>query len=375
MKITDIKTLIVHSAMDNWVFTRVYTDEGITGLGESSLEGRESTVCAAIEALKPYLVGKHPFDSELHFYRMFRDAYWGAGAILSGALSAIDGALWDIKGKAMGVPVYQLLGGKFRDKIRVYANRWFFGAKTPEQLAERAKATVSQGYTALKWDPFGLAEWEISSDQMERCLEEVQAVREAVGSKVELLIEGHGRFNYNTALKIAQELAPYKIFFFEEPLMPENIDALGRLHDHSPVAIAAGERFYTKYDFAQALRCNAIDYAQPDLRVTGGITEAKKIAALCESNFVPVVPHNIHGQVGTAMSLQLLAAIPNAAMLEYTVEQIPWKARLFSHVFEAENGYLKIPDRPGLGLEIDDKVAEEFPFRPQSLIELMFENH
>lgn len=375
MKITDIKTFIVHSEMDNWVFTRVYTDEGITGLGESSLEGREETVCAAIAALKPYLLGKDPFNTELHQYRMFRDAYWGASAMLTGALSAVDGALWDIKGKALGVPVYQLLGGKFRDRIRVYANRWFFGAKTPEQLAERAKATVAQGFTALKWDPFGLAEWEISASQMERCLAEVQAVREAVGPSVDLLIEGHGRFNYNTALKVARELEPFKIFFFEEPLMPENLDALGRLHDRAPVPIAAGERFYTKSDFAQALRYNGIDYAQPDLRVTGGITEAKKIAALCEASFVPVAPHNIHGQVGTAMSLQLVAAIPNAVILEYTVEQIPWKARLFSHVFQAEDGYLKIPDRPGLGLEINDEVAEEFPYRPQSLIELMFDNH
>jgi len=352
----------------------VYTDEGITGLGESSMEGREKTVIEAIEALRPYLIGKDPFRTELHFYRMFRDAYWGASAMLTGALSAIDGALWDIKGKALHVPVWQLLGGKFRSKVRVYANRWFFGAETPEKLAEKAVETIQKGYTALKWGPFGRAEWEISAAQLKAALAEVEAVRRAVGDEVDILIEGHGRFNQNTALKIAREIAQYKPFFFEEPLMPENIDALSQLHDKSPVPIAAGERFYTKSDFHDALTRNAIDYAQPDLRSCGGITEGKKIAALCEASFVQVAPHNIHGQVGAAMTMQLLAAIPNASILEYTIEDIPWKNRLFDHVLVAEDGYLTVPDRPGLGIEMDDEIAAQYPLRSQSLIEDMFEN-
>ena len=374
MKITNIKSFVVHTKRDNWVFTRVYTDEGFTGLGESSMEGREETVIAAIDALKPYLIGKDPFDTELHYHQMFRDAYWGSCAILVGALSAIDGALWDIKGKALNVPVYQLLGGSFRKKIRVYANRWFFGASRPEELAKKAKDIVKQGYTALKWDPFGRAQWEISTAQLDSTLKEIQAVREAVGHGVDIMIEGHGRFNQNTALKIAREMVPFKPFFFEEPIMPENIDALAQLHDKSPIPIAAGERFYTKTDFAEVLRRNAIDYAQPDLRWTGGITEGKKIAAICEANFIQVAPHNIHGPIGVAMTIQLAAAIPNAVILEHSVEEIPWLSKIVDYQFVVENGYMSIPDRPGLGIDIDEEAAKEFPLRKQSMIENMFES-
>ncbi len=373
MKITDIKTYIVHAHKDNWVFTKVFTDEGITGLGESSLEGRENTVKEAIAELKRYLVGKNPFDIEKHLYKMFRDAYWGAGPVLTSALSAVDGAMWDIKGKALGVPVYQLLGGKFREKIRVYANRWFFDEDTPEKLAEKAARTVEKGYTALKWDPFGKAEWSISKTQLKQALKEIKAVREAVGDEIDILIEGHGRFNTASAIQIAREMEEFKPMFFEEPVMPENLDVLAEVHDKSPVPIAVGERLYTKYDFRMILEKRATDYIQPDLRVTGGITEAKKIAAMAESCFIPVAPHNIHGQVGTAMSLQLVGSIPNAAILEYSVEDIEWKEKLFDFTFKPENGYLSIPDRPGLGLDMDESVAERFPFKAMSLIELMFE--
>ena len=374
MKITDIKTFVVHSIKDNWVFAKVYTDGGITGIGESSVEGREDSVVAAIRQLKPYLAGKDPFDIEKHHYHIFRDAYWGAGAILCGALSAIDGALWDIKGKALNVPVYQLLGGAFRKKVKLYANRWFFGCESPEALAERAIATVESGFTALKWDPFGRAEREISLEQMKNCIAETEAVYRAVGDRASLIIEGHGRFNVFTALNIARELQAYKPMFFEEPVMPENIDALAEVREKSPVPIAAGERFYSIYDFRCAFEKRAVDYAQPDLRVTGGITEAKKIAAIAESGFIPIVPHNIHGPVGTAMSLHLMAAIPNASILEYTVENVPWKSEIFDRTFDADNGFLHIPGRPGLGLDLNEEAAAKYPYRPMSLIDLMFEN-
>lgn len=373
MKITDIRTCIVHAHHDNWVFTKMYTDEGLTGVGESSVEGREHAVREAIAELKRYLIGKNPFQIEKLYYVMYRDGYWGAGPILTGALSAVDGALWDIKAKALGIPVYELLGGKFRDRIRVYANRWFFGADTPEKLARRARDIADKGFTALKWDPFGKAEWSLSAKQLKETLAGVEAVREAVGDEVDILIEGHGRFDIRTAIQVAKELEPYKPMFFEEPIMPENIDGLAEVRAKSPVPIAAGERMYTKFDFRQALEKRAVDFIQPDLRVAGGILETKKIAAMAEACFIPVAPHNIHGQIGTAMSLHLVASIPNAAILEFNVEQIDWENRLLSRKFQPVDGYLPVPDEPGLGIDFDERAAEQYPFKPISMIEDMFE--
>lgn len=372
MKITDVKPYIVTAHNDNWVYVKVYTDEGITGVGECSLETREQTVMAAVLELKRYVIGMDPFETEKIFYLCFRDEYWGAGCVLTSALSAIDIALWDIKGKALGVPVYQLLGGKFRDKIRVYANRWFFGGDTPDKLARLAENTVKMGYTAMKWDPFYKAEHTISAKDMRGVVEQVKALRDAVGYDVDLIIEGHGRFTPYTALTIANELAPYKPFFFEEPVLPENFDALAQVKARSPIAVASGERWCTKSDFRAAIEAGAIDIAQPDLRVCGGITEGKKIASLCEANQIPVAPHNIHGQVGTAASMHFACSIPNALILEYSVEEIEWKESLFDYQYKPVDGYMYINDRPGLGIDFDEKIAEKHPFRNISMVQTLY---
>lgn len=372
MKITDIRAFIVSAHNDNWVYIKVYTDENITGVGECSLETREQTVAAAVMELKRYLIGKDPFDTEKLFYLCFRDEYWGAGAVLTSALSAVDMALWDIKGKALGVPVYQLLGGKFRDKIRCYANRWFFGGDTPDKLAKLAEATVAKGYTAMKWDPFYHAEGTITPQDLRGVVAQVKALRDAVGWDVDLLIEGHGRFNPYTALRISQELAPFKPFFFEEPTLPENMEALAQVRERSSIPVASGERWCTKSDFRAAIAAGAIDIAQPDIRVCGGITEAKKIATLCEANQIPVAPHNIHGQIGTAASMQLACAIPNALILEYSVEEIEWKDRLFDHQYKPVDGYIHIEERPGLGIDFDEAVALQYPFKNISMVQTLY---
>jgi galactonate dehydratase len=355
------------------VLLKIYTDEGITGVGESSIESKEIVIKEAISDLGRYLIGEDPFNIEEHWYRIFRDGYWGAGAILTGALSAVDGAMWDIKGKALNVPVYQLLGGKFRDRIRLYANRWFFGANSPDELAKKAEETVMKGYTALKWDPFGKAEWSITKSQLKDALESIKAVKNAVGDEVDILIEGHGRFNIFTSIKIARELEEFEPMFFEEPVMPENVDALAEVREKSPVPIAAGERFYTKHDFKLAIERRAVDIVQPDLRVAGGITEGKKISAIAEAYFLPVAPHNIHGPVGTYMTLHLMASIPNALILEYTVEDVPWKTEVFDFSLKIKDGYAYIPDEAGLGIDFDEKTIEKYPFKPMSLIYEMFE--
>lgn len=372
MKITDIKPFIVTAHHDNWVYIKVYTDEGITGVGECSLETREQTVAAAVLELKRSLVGSDPMEIEKNFYVSFRDEYWGAGPVLTSALSAVDMAMWDIKGKALDVPVYELLGGKFRDKVRVYANRWFFGADTPDQLARQAEQTVKKGYTAMKWDPFYQAEHTITPQELRGVREQIKAVRSAVGDDVDLLIEGHGRFTPYTALAIAEVIKEFHPFFFEEPVQPESFEALAAVKSRSPVPVASGERWCTKTDFRSAIAAGAIDIAQPDLRVCGGITEGKKIAALCEANQIPVAPHNIHGQIGTAASMHLACSIPNALILEYSVEEIEWKQALFDYQYQPVNGYMHITDRPGLGIDFDEQVALSYPFRDVSMVQTLY---
>lgn len=372
MKITDIKTFIVSAKKDNWVYVKVYTDEGIHGVGECSLESREQTVATAVLELKRHLVGSDPMEIEKNFYLCFRDEYWGAGGVLTSALSAVDMALWDIKGKALGVPVYQLLGGKFRDKVRVYANRWFFGGDTPEKLAKLAEKVVEKGYTAMKWDPFYKAENTITPAELRGVVEQVKALRGAVGWDVDLLIEGHGRFNPYTALKIANELAPFKPYFFEEPTLPENFDTSGYVRSRSPIAIASGERWCTITDYRAALQAGAMDIAQPDLRVCGGITQGKKIATLCEAHQIQIAPHNVHGQVGTAASMHLACSIPNVAILEYSVDDETLKESLFDHLYTPVNGYLHINDRPGLGIDFDEEVALAHPFKEISMVQTLY---
>lgn len=372
MKITDIRPYIVQAHNDNWVYVKVETDEGLTGVGECSLETREQTVVAAVLELKRQLLGKDPMATEKNFYTCFRDEYWGAGCVLTSALSAVDTALWDIKGKALNAPLYQLLGGKFRDRIRVYANRWFFGGDTPDKLAALAEKTVAQGFTAMKWDPFYRAEGTITPAELRGAVAQTKAVRDAVGWDVDLLIEGHGRFNPYTALAVAEELKPFKPFFFEEPTLPENMDACARVRARSPIPIASGERWCTVSDFRAGIDAQAIDIAQPDIRVCGGVTQLRKIAALCEAHQIPVAPHNIHGQVGCAASVHLAAAIPNALILEYSVEEIEWKEELFTYQYKPKDGYLYVNDRPGLGIDFDEAVAARHPFKNISMVQTLY---
>ena len=277
MKITDIKTFVVDCFRTNWVFVKVYTDSGIDGVGEATLEYKEKALLGAVEHIKEYLKGQNPLDIEKHWHNIYRDAYWRGGAVLMSALSAVETALWDILGKHLNVPIYQLLGGKVNEKVRIYVNGWFAGAKTPEEFGEKAKIAAERGVTAMKWDPFGKSYLEISNKDLTNALECVDAVRSAVGNKVDLLIEGHGRFNIPTGIKIAKELEPFKPMFFEEPVPPDNLDALKAVRDKSPVAISAGERLYTRWDYKKMFDIMAADYIQPDISHAGGIMELKKL--------------------------------------------------------------------------------------------------
>ena len=367
MKVTDIKTFTVDCFRTNWVFVKVYTDEGINGVGEATLEYKEKALIGAVEHIKDYLVGKNPLEIEKHWHTIYRDAYWRGGAVLMSALSAVDTALWDILGKSLNVPVYQLLGGKANDKVRIYVNGWFAGAKTPREFAEKAKTAVKRGVTAMKWDPFGKAYLEISNKDLNTALECVGAVREAVGNDIDLLIEGHGRFNISTGIKIAKELEQFRPMWFEEPVPPDNLDALKAVRDKSPVAISAGERLYTRWDYIPMFEKHAADFIQPDISHAGGISELKKIASQAECKYIGFAPHNPSGPVANAATLQLAACCPNFSILEIMYSDVEWRNDVTDESLVYNDGYISIPDRPGLGIEINEEECLKHPYSPHTL--------
>lgn len=367
MRVTDIKPFVVDCFRTNFVFVKIYTDEGITGIGEGTLEYKEKAFLGALEHIKEYLVGKNPLDAEQHFHNIYRDAYWRGGPVLMSALSAVEMALWDILGKHLNVPVYQLLGGKINDKVRIYVNGWFAGAKEPEEFAAKAKETVKRGVTAMKWDPFGKSYLDISNAALDKALRCVAAVREAVGNSVDLLIEGHGRFNIPTGIKIAKELEQFKPMFFEEPTPPDSLEALKAVRDKSPVAISAGERLYTRWDYRRFFDIMPADYIQPDISHAGGIMELKKIAAEAECRYIPFAPHNPSGPVANAATLQLAANTPNFCILEIMYSDVEWRKDITDESLEYKDGYIKIPDKPGLGIEINEEECLKHPYKPHTL--------
>ncbi|MBQ9856986.1 MAG: galactonate dehydratase [Clostridia bacterium] len=367
MKITDIKTFLVDCFRTNWAFVKVYTDEGITGIGEATLEYKEKSLVGAVEHIREALIGKDPTNIEKIAHDIYRDSYWRNGPVLMSALSAVEMALWDILGKRLNVPVYKLLGGKTMDKVRIYVNGWFAGAKTPEEFGQKAAIAVKRGITAMKWDPFGKSYLEISNKDLDTALKCIQAVREAAGDGVDLLIEGHGRFNVPTGIKIAKELEQFKPMWFEEPTPPDNLEALRAVRDKSPVAISAGERLYNLKQFKDLFEMRAADYIQPDVSHAGGIMELKKIAAMADTYYIPFAPHNPSGPVACAASLQLAASTTNFSILEIMYSDVPWRKDVTNESLHYEDGYIEIPDKPGLGIEINEEECLKHPYTPHTL--------
>lgn len=367
MKVTDIKTFVVDNYRTNWVFVKVYTDSGIDGVGEGTLEYKEKALCGAVEHIKDYLVGKNPLDIEKHYHDLYRDAYWRGGVVLMSALSAVEAALWDITGKFLGVPVYRLLGGKCNDDCRIYINAWFAGANEPEEFAEKAKIAMKRNVTALKWDPFGKNYLQISNKELDKALRNIAAVREAVGDDVDILIEAHGRFDVPTGIKIANEISCFKPMFLEEPVPPNNLQALKAVRDKSPVPIAAGERLYTRYDYNELFRLRAADYVQPDVSHAGGIMELKKIAAIAEANYIPFAPHNPSGPIANASTLCLAACCPNFCMLEILDSDVEYRSEITNEALEYKDGRIKIPEKPGIGIELNEKECLKHPYKEHTL--------
>lgn len=367
MKITDIQSYVVDCYRTNWVFVQVTTDEGLHGIGEATLEGREPTVAQAIAELKRYLVGQDPFAIERHHLHMQRDSYWRSGPVLSTAISGVEMALWDIKGKALNVPVYELLGGQIHERIKVYANGWFVGARTAGEFADKARAAVDRGFRALKWDPFGHAYLALAAREMNQALGIVAGVREAVGPDVDLIIEGHGRFDVKTAIELGRELAPFRPSWFEEPVVPGSTQALAEVREAIPVPIGAGERSYSRFDCAELLAARAVDVLQPDICHIGGFTELRRAANLADAAMIPVSPHNPNGPVCHAATLQFAAACHNFLWLETMVDDVPWRHDVTTEHAVLEDGCFILSREPGLGLDLCPDAFTEHPYRPHDL--------
>ena len=364
MKIVRQKVFVANVSRTNFVFVKIYTDDGFEGVGEATLEWKTLTVVAALEELERVLIGRDPFQVDAIIEQLHRDSYWRTGAVFRTALGAVEAALLDIKGKALGVPVFELLGGKYRDRVICYANHWYFGASEPEDYAQKARAAVAMGYQALKWDPFEATDLEMDPRQRRRTIDCVAAVRDAVGPDVDLMLDVHGRLNVPTAIAICRELEPYDLRWIEEPTPPENIDALADVRAHSRVPIAAGERWFEPSRFLEAFAKKAVDIVQPDVSHAGGLGETKRVAHLAHAHLLPVAPHNPVGPVMNAMTLHTSVAIPNFSIFETVSMDVPWRKELVHETLVFEDGALLAPTAPGLGVELIEEACERFPYEP-----------
>ena len=364
MKITKVEALPI----DRYLFARITTDEGIVGIGESGAWGFLEASEAAINKFGIYLVGQDPMRIEHHWQYMYRFSHF-RGAAIMGAISALDIAMWDIAGKHFGVPAYQLMGGKTRDKARVYYH--VFG-DTTEVLIQGVKDAKAQGFTAVgHLTPFldedrDVPYFKTHVSKIRDAINTVGMYRDAVGDDVDLCIEIHRRLTPAEAIVLARGIEEFHPFFYEDPILPENFDAMGLVANQISIPIATGERLHTIHEFAMLLKRGAVQYVRPDVCLAGGLTHTKKIAALAEANYVGVVPHNPLSPVSTAACLQLAACIPNFALQEYPIgEHVPPKSEIVKTAVQVENGYLIIPDAPGIGVELADDAQEKHPPVPR----------
>jgi galactonate dehydratase len=384
MKITDIDIYVVdpadgsvayndQSALE-WVFVHVHTDEGISGFGEcTNFPGSSSLIIGdALRRTRDALIGEDANDINRIWHKLFRRfGYLGPRGFPTALVSGIDIALWDIKGRACGRPIYDLLGGRFRDTVRLYANGWFGGCETPEAYATAARQTVAAGHVSLKCDPFhemipfhtGYVDGQISAAGEQFGVDVVAAVREAVGPHVEILIDAHGHYNVPTAVRIARRLEAYKIGWFEEPVPPESLQALRSFREQSSVPVCVGERLYTRHDFVPVLEQRLTDFVMPDVVWTGGISELVRIATLAEAYHVPISPHNAMGPLQIVAGAHVCTAVPNFYRLEHSIGWIPFYQRCLTEPIHFEADFLRLTGKPGLGYDLDVEFLEAHPAR------------
>ena len=362
MKITDITVQLVQSDCGRkWTHVHVHTDEGLSGIGEATYSRKETVVAAMVADLKQHVIGRDPFESEaiyLDLYAGGATGYRTGGIMFTSAISGIDQALWDIKGKALNAPVCALLGGPRSAKVPVYSH---FGGRDIPAMVDNAQRVLAEGFNALK---SGISIFEskgpkITREQLRHIDERYTALRQAIGDDIEIMDDPHAYFDPPSALEIARLLEPYRLLFFEEPTIPEDHEGYARVRQGTSTPIAGSERLTSKHRFNDYFRAGAVDVAQPDIVYIGGITEMKKVCALAEAYQVVIAPHNTKGPVGIMAAAHVMAAIPNPLIQEFIApSRIPWRNDVLRQPLEIEDSCLVVPDRPGLGIEFDEAALK-----------------
>ena len=367
MKITNVTAHHLPGTRYAWVFLHIDTDAGIRGLGQVSSGPNSAMVAAAASRLGPLLIGEDPTRIEYIWHKLYAGFNsLGSHGFVSALISGVDIALWDIRGKQLGLPIYELLGGRFHDRLILYSNGWFSGCTTPDEFAAAAAKTVAAGHTALKLDPFTRGDRYLSryaaSYPPEDTLEAVaivERIRATVGDGVEIFIDAHGRFDVATAVRLANQLAPARIGWFEEPVPPENWDALRQFRDRSDVPVCVGERLYTRWQFRPVLEQKLAEYIMPDIIRTGGISEMKKIATMAEGYFVPISPHDATGPITLIAGAQTMMSVPNFFRLEIAYSELELYQQVMDPPFDVHDGFFHVSARPGLGHELRQEYLEQ----------------
>ena len=366
MKITNVTPMVMGTPWRNLLFVKVETDEGIVGWGEARPLNRIETMLGYLNEVTPKsLIGRDPFEIESLTHHLTREEYGRAGEIVMTGLAVIEMACWDIIGKSLNQPVYRLLGGAVRPKIKAYANGWYRVERTPEAFHEAAKRVIERGYRALKFDPFGDGYYEMERSEKNKVIALVEAVNDALTEDAEILLEMHGRFNPTTAINMITELSKFRIGWAEEPIPPENLKALRDVREavkHLGVPIATGERIHTPYDYRELFELQAADIIQPDLTHFGGILNIKKLCATAETHYVLVAPHNVGGPISTAAALQIGACTMNFKIQEYFNDFAdPFVKEAATGLPDVVDGYFALPEGPGLGIQVNEDIIAEHP--------------
>jgi galactonate dehydratase len=376
VKITAVTTVVVNAQMRNWVFVKVSTDEGVVGWGEASLEWKTRAVCGAVADLEPLIVGQDPARIEHLFQIMYRHPFFRAGIEGMSALSGIEQALWDIAGKVANKPVYQLLGGAVRDRVRVYDHlgggqmEALYLQDTAQEMAERARESVAAGYTALKVLVVPKTLPLDGSAPLRHAETLMAAIREAVGPDVDVMVDLHARTTPAMAIQYGEVLRPFRPFFLEEPCPPENVGGMVEVTRALPgIPIATGERLVTRWGFRELLERGACAVIQPDLCHCGGLWEARKIAAMAETYYVSLAPHNPLGPVATAAAIHFALATPNWLIQEAIRADVPWRDAVVGGGLPVVQGYILPPTAPGLGVSVDEQEAARHPFAQEVLMQ------
>jgi galactonate dehydratase len=365
MKIKTLETFLANAGQRNYLFVRLTTDTGLTGIGEATLEWQEKAVEVLLnEWVASRVIGRDPFDIEAVVGGMIRDQYQGGSTVMT-AISAAEIAMWDIIGKATGQPVHKLIGGRARPALFAYANGWYGGCQSPGDFAARAREVAALGYRAVKFDPFVTAWKQLDRAEEDHAVAVVAAVSQAVGPDVGLMIEIHGRLGVSDAVRFIDRLAGHNILFCEEPVAPESVELLREVKERTRVPISSGERLYTLADFARLINLRAADVVQMDVAHCGGIAMAKKIAAMAAAQDIGISPHCSIGPVAYAAALHVAWSTPNMLLLESFAEfDVDWRNDLVSGWNPLHRGQLAEPDCPGLGLELDEAAIAAHPYRP-----------